>query len=98
LSDAVRWRLLAANPAKDAVRPARTAAGIGLGSVHTLRHTMATRALTAGVPLHVVAARLGSDPATVLHTHAHLLPRSDEQAAKTLAAGLVDRPLTNLAT
>jgi hypothetical protein len=39
--------------------------------------------------LHIVAARLGDDPTTVLHTYAHLLPRSDEQAARTLAAVLV---------
>lgn len=72
----------------------RKAAGITTGSIHVLRHTHATIALTEGVPLHVVAGRLGDDPKTVLDTYAHLLPRSDEQAAAIVAAVLVDRPLT----
>lgn len=46
----------------------RKAAGIPTGTLHVLRHTAATLALVAGVPLHIVAARLGDDPATLLHT------------------------------
>jgi integrase len=73
----------------------RKAAGITAGSLHCLRHTHATIALTEGVALHVVAGRLGDDPKTLLDTYAHLLPRSDEQAAAVVAAVLsVDRPLT----
>jgi integrase len=72
----------------------RKAAGIPTGSLHTLRHTSATLALTNGVPLHVVAARLGDDPKTVLGVYSHLLPNSDEMAAETLASVLVDKPLT----
>ncbi len=60
-----------------------------------LRHTHATIALTEGVPLHLVAGRLGDDPTTVLRTYAHLLPRSDEQAAAVVAAAIVDKPLTS---
>jgi hypothetical protein len=41
------------------------------------------------VPLHVVAARLGDDPKTILDTYAHLLPTSDEAAAQSVAAQLV---------
>ena len=60
-------------------------------------------ALTAGVPLHVVAGRLGDDPRTLLGVYAHLLPHSDEQAAEAVAAALVvgsasesvDKALTN---
>ena len=37
----------------------------------------------------MVAARLGDDPTTVLKTYAHLLPRSDEQAATMVAAAIV---------
>lgn len=37
------------------------AAGL-TGSLHVLRHTAATLALTSGVPVHIVAARLGSRP------------------------------------
>ncbi len=67
----------------------RKAAGIPSGTLHTLRHTSATLALTAGVPVHIVAARLGDDPNTVLSTYAHLLPQSDEWAAERVAALLV---------
>ena len=67
----------------------RKAAGISTGSLHILRHTSATLALTAGVPVHIVAARLGDDPKTVLSTYAHLLPQADELAAERVAAALV---------
>jgi integrase len=57
-----------------------------------LRHTAATIALTAGVLLHIVAARLGDKPETLLGVYAHLLPKSDEIAADTIAAAiLVDK-------
>lgn len=64
----------------------RKAADIPTGSLHTLRHTAATLALTAGVPVHIVAARLGDDPKQILTTYAHLLPRSDNVAADRIAA------------
>jgi hypothetical protein len=63
----------------------RKAAGIPAGTLHVLRHTAATLALTSGVPVHIVAARLGDTPATVLGTYAHLLPQSDEIAAESVA-------------
>lgn len=66
----------------------RKAVGIPTGTLHTLRHTAATLALTAGVPVHIVAARLGDDAKTVLSTYAHLLPQSDEMAAERVAAVL----------
>jgi integrase len=72
----------------------RRAAGIPTGSLHVLRHTAATIALTEGVPLHVVAGRLGDDARTLLGTYAHLLPHSDAQAAEAVAAAIVDKPLT----
>ena len=53
--------------------------------------------LTAGIPLHVVAARVGDRPETILATYAHLLPTSDEQAAETVAGQLDDTTLTNRA-
>lgn len=73
----------------------RKAAGIPTGTLHTLRHTAATLALTAGVPVHIVAARLGNDPKTVLSTYAHLLPQSDELAAERVAAALGRERLTD---
>lgn len=66
----------------------RKAAGIPTGTLHTLRHTAATLALTSGVPVHIVAARLGDDPKTILATYAHLLPQSDEMAAERIAAAV----------
>lgn len=74
----------------------RKAAGVPTGSIHVLRHSAATLALTAipPVPLHVVAGRLGDDPRTVLATYAHLLPHSDAMAAEAVAAAIVDKPLT----
>jgi CubicO group peptidase (beta-lactamase class C family) len=47
-------------------------------------------ALTARVPVHIVAARLGDHPKTILDTYAHLLPQSDELAAERLAAALAE--------
>ena len=73
---------------------ARKAAGLPMGTLHVLRHTAATIALTERVPLHVVAARIGDDPKTVLATYAHLLPNSDAEAAAVVASVLVDNPLT----
>jgi integrase len=73
----------------------RKAAGIRTGTLHSLRHTAATIALTEGVPLHVVAGRLGDDARTLLGTYAHLLPHSDAMAAEVLAAAIVDKPLTS---
>lgn len=64
----------------------RKAAGLPVGTLHVLRHTAATLALTSGVPVHIVAARLGDNPNTVLSTYAHLLPQSDELAAERVAA------------
>jgi integrase len=66
----------------------RKAAGVLTGSLHTLRHTAATLALTSGVPVHIVAARLGDAPTEILRTYAHLLPQSDELAAERIAAAL----------
>lgn len=43
-------------------------------------------ALTNGVPVHVVAARIGDRPETVLRVYAHLLPQSDVEAASQVAA------------
>jgi integrase len=71
---------------------ARKAAGIPTGTLHVLRHTAATLALTATppVPLHVVVGRVGDDPKTVLATYAHLLSTSDEMAASAIAQTISD--------
>jgi integrase len=66
----------------------RKAAGIRTGSLHVLRHTANTLMLTNGIPVHVVAARVGDTATTILSTYAHLLPQSDEIAAERVAAAL----------
>ena len=46
-----------------------------------LRHVSATLALLAGVPVHVVSARLGhADPAITLRVYSHCLPTSQRDA------------------
>ena len=72
----------------DAFARLRKAANVPVGTLHVLRHTSITIALTNGVPLHVVAARAGDRPEQILSTYAHLLPTSDEQAAATIAAAI----------
>jgi Phage integrase family len=64
----------------------REAAGIRTGTQHVLRHTAATLALSNGVAVHIVAARLRDRPEQILSTCAHLLPQSDELAAERVAA------------
>ena len=67
----------------------RLAAGIRPGRLHDVRHSTATHLLTARVPVHIVAARLGhSSPVITLNTYAHVLPRSDEEAAEVMAGVL----------
>lgn len=76
------------NRLTDWFRRHRQAAGIPTGSLHTLRHSVITLMLTGGIPVHVVAARVGDTPTTVLSSYAHLLPQSDELAAERVAAVL----------
>jgi len=53
--------------------------GLPASRLHDLRHLHATTLLLAGVPVHVVASRLGhADPAITLRVYAHVLR---EQAA-----------------
>ena len=52
-----------------------------------LRHVSATLALLAGVPVHVVSARLGhADPAITLRVYSHCLPTSQRDAAARIGA------------
>jgi integrase len=72
----------------DRFRELRTMARITTGTLHVLRHTHATVLLTGGIPVHVVASRLGDRAETVLSTYAHLLPQSDAEAAERMAVAL----------
>jgi integrase len=86
------WLGLSPTAGTVAIEQQVIAARGGLASVsqhrlHDVRHPRATHLLTAGVPVHIVAARLGhSSPVVTLNTNAHVLPTSDEQAAKVMAS------------
>lgn len=55
--------------------------------IHDLRHSHASILLAAGVPIHVVQARLGHEKiATTVDTYSHLMP--DAQVAAAAAADL----------
>ncbi|MFF0243310.1 tyrosine-type recombinase/integrase [Streptosporangium sandarakinum] len=54
--------------------------------LHDLRHVHATTLLLAGVPVHVVAARLGrADPAITLRVYAHVIHEQAATAADVFA-------------
>ena len=57
------------------------ATGLRRVSFHSLRHAHETLQLLNGVPLHVVAARMGHDPATMMRHYAHAAPGSQAAAA-----------------
>jgi integrase len=65
------------------VRRARKLGFPGL-RFHDLRGTHETMLLDAGVPVHVVAARCGHDPAVLLRTYARRTRKADTSAAETL--------------
>ncbi len=51
-------------------------------TAHGLRHSFATAALAARVPVEVVAARLGNTPRMVQEVYQHAIPAEDEAAAR----------------
>lgn len=58
---------------------------------HDLRHVHATLLLKAGVPVHVVAARLGhADPSVTLRVYAHVIPQQAAEVADRFARLLED--------
>ena len=56
-------------------------AGVARMRLHDLRHTAASQMLMAGVPISVVAERLGCTEANILGTYRHYIPGSDHEAA-----------------
>ncbi|GLY79715.1 site-specific integrase [Actinoallomurus iriomotensis] len=57
--------------------------------LHDLRHIHATTLLLAGVPVHVVAARLGhGDPAITLRVYAHVIRSAETAAADVFAKAI----------
>jgi len=72
-------------------RKVRKASGVTL-TPYTMRHTMATLLLQAGVSLKVVSERLGhEDVATTLRSYAHVMPGMQEAAAVKMGE-LLDGP------
>jgi integrase len=61
--------------------------------LHDLRHVHATMLLVAGVPVHVVAERLGhADPAITLRVYAHVIRQHADGVAATFAAAVDGDP------
>lgn len=55
--------------------------------MHDLRHTHATIAMRAGVPVKVISERLGhATPAFTLKQYAHVIPGMQAEAAAHIAA------------
>jgi len=68
----------------------RTSKHLPYARLHDLRHLHANTLLLSGVPVHVVAARLGhADPAITLRVYAHVI-RSSEAAAADIFADAVN--------
>ena len=73
------------NTTKEFVRKA-TALGFPGLRLHDLRGTHETLLLDQGVPVHVVAARCGHDPAVMLRAYAKRTKKADVSAADVIAA------------
>ncbi|MDA8068480.1 MAG: tyrosine-type recombinase/integrase [Actinomycetota bacterium] len=73
----------------DRTGPAQIIANAGLRKIrlHDLRHTHASLALKAGVPVKVISERLGHEsPAFTLKQYAHVIPGMQAEAAAQVAA------------
>jgi len=73
------------NTTKEFVRKATALSFAGL-RLHDLRGTHETLLLDAGVPVHVVAARCGHDPAVLLRSYAKRTRKADISAADEISA------------
>lgn len=71
------------------------AAGLPRLTPHGLRHSFATAALEARVPVEVVAARLGNTPRMVREVCSPVIPADDQAAAQVV--GDLFRSVTNAA-
>lgn len=67
-------------------------AGVRRIRLHDLRHTHATLAIKAGVPVKVVSERLGHEsPAFTLKQYAHVIPGMQAEAAALIAQLVAER-------
>jgi len=70
-------------------------AGLPPIRLHDVRHSYATAALRAGVPVKVVSERLGhSSVAFTQDTYMHVIPGMDEHGARVAAAAILGPPET----
>jgi integrase len=69
---------------KEFIRRARDKLGFANLRFHDLRATHETLLLDAGVPVHVVAARCGHDPAILLRVYAKRTRKADASAAAVI--------------
>lgn len=61
------------------------------GNVHALRHTFATRALEAGIPIKVVSQILGhANIQITLDTYSHVLPELQKEAMQIISDKFLD--------
>jgi integrase len=64
-------------------------AGLPVPRLHDLRHSAAVLMLSQGVPVHIVAGRLGhANPSITLSIYAHFLPSADKLAADVIGDAL----------
>jgi integrase len=62
-------------------------AGLPRIALHDVRHSYATAALKAGVPVKVIGERLGhANVGITLDVYSHVIPGMDEQAASAVAS------------
>lgn len=81
------------NLARRHLRPVLQAAGLEQIRLYDLRHTFATLALSAGVPVKVVSEALGHASAVLtLDTYSHVLPHMQDEAAARVEALLLEAP------
>jgi integrase len=76
----------------------QVAAGVMRIRLHDLRHTAASLMLGAGIPVHVVSARLGHvNPTTTWNVYSHVLPTQGIEAAEVMGSFAGTEPGTERA-
>ncbi|GLV51342.1 site-specific integrase [Thermobispora bispora] len=86
VSSLMRLLINSYNNPKDGPKPAEP---LPRARLHDLRHIHATTLLLAGVPVHVVAARLGHvDPSVTLRVYAHVIRAAEALAAEIFAKAI----------
>ena len=84
-------------PSRRPSMPRSAAPGLPRIRLHDLRHTHATIALRAGIPVKVISERLGHEnPAFTMKQYAHVLPGMQAKAAALIAAHADRRKLPTL--